>query len=88
MGNDIGTPTTTPSSGAASEAGDVEMVEEAASFTKKLETDEAFKRQFDDMLVAGGDEAKRLFAAVSERAAKKARAEPYAGSGAPGQQRP
>ena len=76
IGNDIGTPTTTPSSGVASEAGDVEMVEEAASFTKKLESDEAFKKQFDDMLAAGGDagaEAKRLFSAVSERAAKRRR---------------
>ena len=75
-------PTTVPST-VASEAGDVEMAEGTAAITRKLDSDEAYKKQFEDMCAAGGDagaEVKRLFAAVSERASKRARAEPYAGA--------
>ena len=67
------------------------MAEGAVSYTRKLESDEAFKQQFEDMCAAGGDagaEVKRLFAAVSERASKKVRAEPYAAGQAPAGQQP
>ena len=81
-------PTTVPSS-VASEAGDVEMAEGTAAITRKLDSDEAYKKQFEDLCSAGDvwADVKRLFAAVSDRVAKKARAEPYVAGQAPaGQQ--
>ena len=53
------------------------MGEQAVSFAKKLETDEAFKGKWEDMLAAGGDDVQQIFAPMAERAAKKARAGPY-----------
>ena len=63
------------------------MVEETATITKRLESDEAYKKQFEDMCAASdvGADVKRLFTAVSERNAKKARAEPYTAGAAPSQ---
>ena len=77
-------PTTVPSS-VASEAGDAEMAEGTAAITRRLDSDGAYKKQFEDMCAAGdvGADVKRLFAAVSERQAKKARAEPYTAGALP-----
>ena len=79
-----GTPTTVPSS-VASEAGDAEMAEGTAAITRRLDSDETYKKQFEDMCAAGdvGADVKRLFAAVSERQAKKARAETYTAGALP-----
>ena len=54
-------------------------MEEETTITKRMENDEAYKKQFEDMCAAGdvGADVKRLFTAVSERNAKKARAAPY-----------
>ena len=61
------------------------MVEETATITKRLESDEAYKKQFEDMCAASdvGADVKRLFTAVSERTAKRARAAPYEAEAAP-----
>ena len=69
---------------ATAEAADVTMEEETA-ITRRLESDEAYKAQFEDMCAAGdaGTDVKRLFTAVSERNAKRARATPYVAEGAP-----
>ena len=49
---------------------------------KLLEANEAFQGKWNDMLEAGGEDIKKLFAPMVERAAKRARDGPYATGGA------
>ena len=44
---------------------------------KLLEDNTAFKEKWQQMLDEGGDDSKKFFAPLGERAAKRARAAPY-----------
>ena len=60
-------------------AADVPMVAESETIIKRLESDDEYKKQFEALCANGdaGADVKKLFTAVSERAAKRARAAPY-----------
>ena len=60
-------------------AGDDAIGIQEAPLGQLLESDEVFKGKWADMLEAGGDEVKRIFAPMVERAVKRARAGPYGG---------
>ena len=64
---------------APGEAADVPMVAESETIIKRLESDDEYKKQFEALCANGdaGADVKKLFTAVSERAAKRARAAPY-----------